>query len=180
MIHESCEDTKYIYIFATNQILQIEKMSENNESVTPNADVAFQLRAMGQQLELVSRTCKDLKDEVNSIKQQHSGADRRGNTVRAAVRNNKSYFEEYVDENADVDEDDYDFASVGQGIRSGPNRARRNVNFRGMGNYEEMDVENIKLKIPNFEGKNDPEAYLEWEKKVDWIFDCHSYSEQKK
>ena len=135
---------------------------------------------MGQQLELLSRTCKDLKDEVNSIKQQHSGADRRGNTVRTAVRNNKSYFEEYVDENADVDEDDYDFASVGQGIRSGPNRARRNVNFRGMGNYEDMDVENIKLKIPNFEGKNDPEAYLEWEKKVDWIFDCHSYSEKKK
>ena len=67
MIHESCEDI-YIYIFATNQILQIEKMSENNESATPNADVAFQLRAMGQQLELLSRTCKDLKDDVNSIK----------------------------------------------------------------------------------------------------------------
>ena len=155
-------------------------MSENNESATPNADVAFQLRAMGQQLELLSRTCKDLKDDMNSIKQQHRGADRRGNTVRTAVRNNNSYFEEYVDENAGVDEDDYDFASVGQGMRSGPNRARRNVNFRGMGNYDDMDGENIKLKIPNFEGKNDPEAYLEWEKKVDWIFDCHSYSEQKK
>jgi len=42
------------------------------------------------------------------------------------------------------------------------------------------DLDTIKLKIPNFQGKNDPEAYLEWEKKVDWIFDCHSYSEQKK
>jgi len=38
----------------------------------------------------------------------------------------------------------------------------------------------IKLKIPSFQGKNDPEAYLEWEKKVDWIFDCHNYSEAKK
>ena len=36
----------------------------------------------------------------------------------------KSYYEEDVDENADVDEDDYDFVSVGQGMRSGPNRAR--------------------------------------------------------
>ena len=44
-------------------------MSENNESATQNADVAFQLRAIGQQLELLSRTYKDLKDEVNSIKQ---------------------------------------------------------------------------------------------------------------
>ena len=67
-----------------------------------------------------------------------------------AVRNNRSDFEEYVDENADVDEDDYDFASVGQAIRSGPNRARRNVTFHGMRNYEDMDGETIKLKIPNF------------------------------
>jgi len=38
----------------------------------------------------------------------------------------------------------------------------------------------IKLKIPFFQGKNDPKAYLEWKKKVDWIFDCHKYSEVKK
>jgi len=43
-------------------------MSENNESGTQNADVAFQLQAIGQQLELLSRTYKDLKDEVNLIK----------------------------------------------------------------------------------------------------------------
>ena len=123
---------------------------------------------------------KDMKDEVNLIKQQNSRADRRGNTVCMAIQNNKYEFEEYVDENADVGEDDYDFASTNQGIRSRPNRARRNVNFHGMGNYEDMDEDTIKLKIPNFQGKNDPEAYSEWEKKVDWIFDCHSYSEQKK
>ena len=65
VIHERCED-----IFcATKQNLQIQIMSENNESATQNANVAFQLRAIGQQLELLSRTYKDLKDEVNSIKQ---------------------------------------------------------------------------------------------------------------
>jgi hypothetical protein len=99
-----------------------------------------------------------------------------------AVRNVRSDFDEFVDENANAGEDDYDFASAGRGIRSGPNRARRTVNFRGMGTYENMDgdLDTIKLKIPNFQGKNDPEAYLEWEKKVDWIFYCHSYYEQKK
>jgi ABC-type metal ion transport system substrate-binding protein len=25
----------------------------------------------------------------------------------------------------------------------------------------------------------DPEAYLEWEKKIELIFDCHNYSEEK-
>jgi hypothetical protein len=56
-----------------------------------------------------------------------------------AVRNVISDFEEFVDKNADTGEDDYDFASAGQGIRSGPNRTRRNVNFRGMGTYGDMD-----------------------------------------
>ena len=36
------------------------------------------------------------------------------------------------------------------------------------------------MKIPSFQGKNDPEAYLEWEKKVELVFDCHNYSEMKK
>ena len=159
VIHERCEE-----IFcATNQILQIQRMSENNESTTQKADVAFQLRAIGQQLELLSRRYKDMKDEVNSIKQQNSGVDRRGNTIHMVVQNVRSDFEEFVDENAHAGEDDYDFASAGQGIRSGLNRARWNVNFNGMGNYEDMDgdLDTIKLKIPNFQGKNDPEAYLE-------------------
>ena len=39
---------------------------------------------------------------------------------------------------------------------------------------------NIKMKITSFQGKNDPEAYLEWEKKVELIFECHNYSEEKK
>ncbi|KAJ4708851.1 Mutant gag-pol polyprotein [Melia azedarach] len=38
----------------------------------------------------------------------------------------------------------------------------------------------IKMKIPTFQGKNDPELYLEWERKVEHVFDCHNYSEEKK
>jgi hypothetical protein len=41
------------------------------------------------------------------------------------------------------------------------------------------DLDFIKFKIPNFQGKNDPKAYLEWEKKVDWICYYYSYSKQK-
>ncbi|KAH9649363.1 Endonuclease [Citrus sinensis] len=42
------------------------------------------------------------------------------------------------------------------------------------------DLGSIKLKIPSFQGKNDPEVYLEWEKKVELVSDCHNYSEEKK
>ncbi|XP_057811708.1 LOW QUALITY PROTEIN: uncharacterized protein LOC131025929 [Salvia miltiorrhiza] len=36
------------------------------------------------------------------------------------------------------------------------------------------------MNIPPFQGKNDPELYLDWERKVELMFDCHSYSELKK
>jgi hypothetical protein len=41
---------------------------------------------------------------------------------------------------------------------------------RGYGNREAR----------TFQGKNDPEAYLEWETKMEMVFDCHNYSELKK
>ena len=42
------------------------------------------------------------------------------------------------------------------------------------------DLGSIKLKIPSFQGKNDLKVYLEWEKKVELVFDCHNYFEEKK
>jgi hypothetical protein len=55
-------------------------------------------------------------------------------------------------------------------------------NFHSVGGHADLDgdLDAIKLKIPRFQGKNDPEAYLEWEKRVDCIFYCHNYSEVKK
>ena len=36
------------------------------------------------------------------------------------------------------------------------------------------------MKIPSFQGKNDLEVYLERVKKVEFIFECHNYFEEKK
>ena len=36
------------------------------------------------------------------------------------------------------------------------------------------------MKIPPFHGKNDPDAYLEWEKKIELVFDCQTYPDYKK
>ena len=36
------------------------------------------------------------------------------------------------------------------------------------------------MKIPSFQGRNDPNAYLKWEKKVEMEFDYHHYSKEKK
>ena len=45
---------------------------------------------------------------------------------------------------------------------------------------EDKDWGKIKVTIRLFQGKRDPEAYMEWEKKVELIFDCHNYSKEKK
>jgi len=52
-------------------------------------------------------------------------------------------------------------------------------NSRGRDGVE-RNLGSIKMKIPLFQGRTDPEAYLEWAKKIELIFDCHNYSEEKK
>ena len=49
-----------------------------------------------------------------------------------------------------------------------------------MNDYVDRNLGNIKMKIPSFQGKSNPDVYLEWEKKVELVFDCHNYSEEKK
>ncbi|KAI4320605.1 hypothetical protein MLD38_034066 [Melastoma candidum] len=44
----------------------------------------------------------------------------------------------------------------------------------------DRNLGSIKLTIPPFQGKNDPDKYIEWERKVELVFDCHNYSEEKK
>ncbi|KAH6830624.1 hypothetical protein C2S53_010180 [Perilla frutescens var. hirtella] len=41
-------------------------------------------------------------------------------------------------------------------------------------------LNNIKTSIPEFEGLHDPDLYLDWERKVEKIFDCYDLPEQKK
>jgi len=56
---------------------------------------------------------------------------------------------------------------------------RPHRDFDDLGDID-RNLGSIKLKIPAFKGKTDPEAYLDWEKKVEMIFDIHRYSKEKK
>ena len=38
----------------------------------------------------------------------------------------------------------------------------------------------IKIKIPKFKGRSDPEAYLEWESKIEMVFRCQDYTKEQK
>ena len=52
--------------------------------------------------------------------------------------------------------------------------------FREARNCEDNNLGGIKMKIPSFQGRSNLEAYLKWEKKMEFVFDCHNYSETKK
>ncbi|GKV12374.1 hypothetical protein SLEP1_g23526 [Rubroshorea leprosula] len=46
-----------------------------------------------------------------------------------------------------------------------------NQNLARWGDRQDHDLGSIKMKIPPFQGKNDPDVYLEWEKKVEYAVD---------
>ncbi|KAL4633166.1 hypothetical protein ACB092_04G102600 [Castanea dentata] len=92
-----------------------------------------------------------------------------------------------MDDSDDYQEDEFedeeDQVSLNNEGRFVPRGERRGRGFRRDTRWQEgidRNLRNIKMKIPTFHERNDPEAYLEWKKKVELIFECHNYSEDKK
>ena len=48
------------------------------------------------------------------------------------------------------------------------------TNTRPMGDA----IKGIKMKIPPFQGKPDPDASHEWERRIKPVFDCNNYIEE--
>ena len=71
----------------------------------------------------------------------------------------------------EFEENDYD--------ERGPDR-RQHDQGRRNNRREDDNLGSIKSKIPDFKGRNDPEAYLEWEKRIENIFDIYHFSDRKK
>ncbi|XP_071905971.1 uncharacterized protein [Coffea arabica] len=87
------------------------------------------------------------------------------NSSRVSSRKSrgKSTLEESSDSNADSEHEAYE-----QG------RPKRNT--RAIGDA----IKGIKMKIPPFQGKSDPDTYLEWESRVELVFDCNDYTDAQK
>uniref|UniRef100_A0A2N9J984 CCHC-type domain-containing protein n=1 Tax=Fagus sylvatica TaxID=28930 RepID=A0A2N9J984_FAGSY len=109
--------------------------------------------------------------QETAIRNLQGGRDRRRREPR--VEN------EY--ENEGDGEDEEDLASeVGLGRHRRVRRERGHEWNPGGRDGVDRSLGSIKMKIPSFQGRTDPEVYLEWEKKIDLVFDCHNYSEEKK
>ena len=62
-----------------------------------------------------------------------------------------------------------EFESEDQGTRDEVHRTK----------HGDDQLKGIKLKIPTFQGKSNPEAYLDWERKIELIFDYNHYMESQ-
>ncbi|XP_025981724.1 uncharacterized protein [Glycine max] len=63
--------------------------------------------------------------------------------------------------------------------------ARRNIdgnrgNNGGNDGPRQNRVEGVKLNVPPFKGRSDPDAYLDWEMKTEHIFACNDYTDAQK
>uniref|UniRef100_A0A2N9G2H0 Retrotransposon gag domain-containing protein n=1 Tax=Fagus sylvatica TaxID=28930 RepID=A0A2N9G2H0_FAGSY len=136
---------------------------------------SFVLQAMQQQFERLNFVLGEVRDRMDhqeaAIRNLQGGRDRRRREPR--VEN------EY--ENEGDGEDEEDLASeVGSGRHRRVRCERGHEGNLGGRDGVDRNLGSIKMKIPSFQGRTDPEVYLEWEKKIDLVFDCHNYSEEKK
>ncbi|KAH9769146.1 Endonuclease [Citrus sinensis] len=139
-------------------------MSKDQEAI----DQSIMLKAMQQQFEHMNLMFGEIRDKLERQDTAIANLQRGQQPIAHNRRGNQGHAVMAEEDGDDIDDFD-DQATVD--MRERDNRRVRHIN-RGLGS--------IKLKIPSFQGKNDPEAYLEWEKKVELVFDCHNYSEEKK
>jgi hypothetical protein len=147
------------------------------------AESSLMLRAMQQQFERMDVMFNEIRDRMDRqdavIAGWREGRPQGGPYVRRQAR--RAPVDDSDGDHEDEFEGEEDQASLNG--RFVPRGERRGRGFRtGLRWRDGTDgnLGNIKMKIPSFQGKNDPEAYLEWEKKVELIFECHNYSEEKK
>ncbi|XP_006366953.1 uncharacterized protein [Solanum tuberosum] len=143
----------------------------------------FTLQAMHQQFERWTLQFQEMRDMIIEQNDTIAAIRRENNVVppnnvRPQVRRNVPHIP-FV--NPEYDNDDFD---VEFNLERRDRRGQR-------GRVENDNINSIKMKMPSFKGTRDPDMpafkgtrdpdlYLDWERRVEAIFDCHNYSEGKK
>ena len=138
-----------------------------------------------QQFECMNVVFNEIQDRMDRqdtiIATLHEERPQRVPNARRQAR--RARVDDSDDDHEDEFENEEDQVSLNNEGRFVPRGERHGRGFRrDLRWQDEIDrnLGNIKMKTPLFYGKNDLEAYLEWEKKVEFIFKCHNYYEEEK
>ncbi|XP_058008272.1 uncharacterized protein LOC131182902 [Hevea brasiliensis] len=152
-------------------------------------DEAMYRDAVAAQFERLTLAMNTLRDDMNRIleemrrdREERARGRDDARDRRQEVRNIGEPRVENLEGEVHVEEEGY------RPPRARGARGRRGGRLPRFGEYgygaleERVDtnVGSIKMKIPPFHGKENPDAYMEWKRQVELIFECHNYSEEKK
>ncbi|XP_073526451.1 uncharacterized protein [Phyllobates terribilis] len=114
----------------------------------------------------VNRYSDDFVDEFQGDRNMRFGG--RGNRGRREFRHEQPF--EQAPRHAPVHH-----------LEPAPRQPRHDQGFEQVPRPREEDgIGKIKVKILPFEGKCDPDTYMAWGKKMDQIWSCHNFNEEKK
>ena len=149
-------------------------MSSREESASKDVEErgAFTMQAMHQQFERLNFLFEEIKDRMNgqdaAIATLQRGQPQREPNVRRHRRRNPIPIDDFDNDNeVDVENDDFQASEVEMDrieIRGGRRGRELRGNIVGRDRVD-RNLESIKMKIPSFQGRNDPEAYLESQKR---------------
>lgn len=154
-------------------------MSHENSGDDRGPDLNMTLRAMQQQFERMNMVFGEFRERLD---RQDERLERLQPAPVPRIRRPHrqpsvdTLDEEAYDEEEEVASDDTWGRGRGRGGR--PRHFVRREHRRR--DAVDHNTGSIKLIIPPFQGKNDPDVYIEWERKVELVFHCHNYSEEKK
>ena len=149
--------------------------TSNGDNNSRNA--AVNMRQIQQQFARLEVVFGEIRDRMD--RQDETIANLQGERPpRRHDRRREVFMGESNSENNSEGEFEFEYGYGGERNRHrGDRHGRRHERDR---NRLDGNLGNIKLKIPAFQGRGDPEAYLEWERKMEMIFDCHNYTDAKK
>ncbi|PKI40716.1 hypothetical protein CRG98_038897, partial [Punica granatum] len=159
------------------------KSTTGDGSNAGQQDVAFTLEAMQQQLERLEVVFGDIRDRMGMQDQRINQMQMERTGQYVPVPNARRLMRQPpIPQDEDYEEDD-EMASVGSVRRAkGVNNEGRRHGRRDQAIRDGVDrkIGSIKMTIPHFQGRNDPNTFIKWERKVELVFDCHNYSKEKK
>ncbi|GKV11452.1 hypothetical protein SLEP1_g22712 [Rubroshorea leprosula] len=145
-------------------IIQVSIMSSGDDR-KHQVDGSFVLKAMQQQFQRLDIMFGEIKDKMEKqdaaiakLYQIHNGSPNLHN--HDLDDNDEDAFNDDA-QNSNFSMDRFMSGRGGQRYRFN----KRNQNLARWGDRQDHDLGSIKMKIPPFQGKNDLDVYLEWEKK---------------
>ncbi|GKV11282.1 hypothetical protein SLEP1_g22547 [Rubroshorea leprosula] len=134
-------------------------------------DDSFMLKAMQQQFQRLDIMFGEIKDKMEKqdvaiakLYQIHNGSPNLHN--HDLDDNDEDAFNDDA-QNSNFSMDRFMRGRGGQRYRFN----KGDQNLARWGDRQDHDLGSIKMKIPPFQGKNNPDVYLEWEKKVEYVVD---------